>query len=477
MAMALVFRAGRDLIVERANGAFQELFDLAADQGCSLQQVFRGASCGRVRRAVEHCLQDRAPVAIRITHGSRSEFLLLEVEARSVTVDGAAFALISASEARPPRSLASLGEADVLAEVGALSQGLVYIHDFQRGVVRCAAHPLLDRFGLSAGSIPATDVLQIVDPADHDVIHKVFKRQAAAADGEVIEYVCRLRASKGELFWAHVRSQVFARSSDGKVQRVLAVATDETEAHRHKAERAAAEHALAQAELNERRRIGRELHDSTAQLLLAARLGLNALAQHGLPEGEPQRLLEEARNAIDSAQREIRNFAFVLHPPALLEVGLEESVRSFATGFARRTGLPVTVQVARSRARLPFMSKVALFRVAQEALMNVYRHAHAGRAVVRLKQTARRVILEVEDDGVGIPEDRGRRIEGVGISGMRARMVQVGGAFELVHSTGGVLVRASVPTESAPKRAVRRATEPNPPRASGADLMQVAGSP
>jgi signal transduction histidine kinase len=219
---------------------------------------------------------------------------------------------------------------------------------------------------------------------------------------------------------------------------------------------AAAERALAEAELDERRRIGRELHDSTAQLLLAARLGLSALSNQGAVVGEPRRILEETRQAIEGAQREIRNISFVLHPPSMMEAGLEGSIRAFAEGFARRTGLEIAVETARGPSRLPFASKVALYRVVQEALMNVHRHAGARSVAVRLRRAAGRMVLEIQDDGRGLSADFGPEMEGVGLSGMRARMSEIGGAFEILSASTGVLVRASVQSGPAARPVWRR---------------------
>lgn len=444
--MALASRSGGGLSVDRANQAFLRLFELPQSgvEGRPLSQVFRGASADQVRRAVEQCLRDGEAVEFRAAHGSRAEFALLRIAVQRVVLNGAASVLISATEARPPLALSTLGEAGVLAEIGALSRGMVFIFDYPCGTLRCAADPLLDRLGLTPGVMSAADALSLVDAADHDVVARHMAAQLEAADGEVVQTVCRMRGGGGEQLWVNVRSQVFARTPDGGVQRILGVTTDETEHYEHQAELAAAANALAHAELNERRRIGRELHDSTAQLLVAARLGLSRLSGQGALSGEPLRVLDDAREAIESAQREIRNFSFVLHPPALLEAGgLEDTLRVFALGFGRRTGLEISVEAGRRSMDLPFRTKVALFRVTQEALMNVYRHAGAASAVVRLKRKRGRVVLEVEDDGVGLPDGEAPP-EGVGISGMRARMKQLGGAFELAAGATGVLVRASI---------------------------------
>lgn len=452
--LAFAAWSGGELCVQRVNEAFARLFHLPLDQPHlrPLRQVFRGASSEQVRRAVRQCLWDGDPAKFRIAHGSTSEFTILEVEVQRVAGEGEYCAIISALEVRSPLALASLGEAGVLAEIGALSRGLVYIHDVPRGAIRCGAHPVLERLGITAGTMPAIDAMHLIEPADHKVLGQLMKKLLASADGEVVEAVCRVRDVNGDTLWANVRSQVFARTPDGQVQRILGVATDETEHYTYEAEIAAAANALAHAELNERRRIGRELHDSTSQLLVAARLGLNRLVVQERLGEEALRVLEDARQAIEDAQREIRNFSFVLHPPSLVEEGLEESLRIFVAGFARRTGIDISVEVPRGGWRLPFTTQVALFRVAQEALMNVYRHAQAENAVVRLKHKGRRIVLEVEDDGVGMPGAEGEaRPEGVGISGMRARMVQVGGAFDLLAGETGVLVRASVAHELRPR--------------------------
>lgn len=480
MPLAFVDWWSGELRARRVNAAFVRLFDLPPPHpyGHLLRQVFRGASSEQVRRAVEQCLRDGDPAKFRIAHGSIPEFKILEVEVQRVVEGDRPCVLVSLVEVRSPLALSSLGEAGVLAEIGALSRGLVYIHDVPRGVIRCGAHPVLERLGLKAGSMQAEAALHLIDPADHKVLARLLKTQLEAADGEVIQCVCRVHDVAGGVIWANVRTQIFARTPDGRVQRVLGVATDETEHYTHEAAITAAANALAHAELNERRRIGRELHDSTSQLLVAARLGLNRLAVRERLDDEALRVLEDARQAIEGAQREIRNFSFVLHPPSLVEAGLEESLRTFAMGFARRTGIDISVEVARGGWRIPFAIKVALFRVAQEALMNVYRHAEAANAVVRLRHKGRRIVLEVEDDGIGMPEDDAdAALEGVGISGMRARMMQIGGTFDLIAGQVGLLVRASVAHELRPKHKPSPRTAPPVPsrRISSGILVEREG--
>lgn len=207
--------------------------------------------------------------------------------------------------------------------------------------------------------------------------------------------------------------------------------------------------AVAQAEQNERRRVGRELHDCTSQLLVAAQLGLSALERRAELKGETRRIAADVRRSILSALTEIRTFSFLLHPPGLVDNGLPKALEDFGAGFGPRTGLKVTVEADAGPWTLPRTMEMALFRVAQEALMNVHRHADARRATVRLLREASAVVLEVEDDGVGLGRRSGRAAPpeplGVGLSGMLARMTQLGGSLTLEEQAKGLKVRAWAP--------------------------------
>jgi signal transduction histidine kinase len=201
---------------------------------------------------------------------------------------------------------------------------------------------------------------------------------------------------------------------------------------------------LAHAEASERRRIGRELHDSTSQLLVAAQLSMAVVERRTLLTPEARAALADARRSIAGAQAEIRAFAFLLHPPALQTQGLARCLRAFGSGFAHRTDLAITVKVGRNVPRLADPLELALYRIAQEGLMNVYRHAQATTTSIRLRREDSGILLEIEDDGVGLrgPLDRSR---GVGIAGMQARMTQVGGTLSFETERKGLLVRAAAP--------------------------------
>jgi two-component system, NarL family, sensor kinase len=198
----------------------------------------------------------------------------------------------------------------------------------------------------------------------------------------------------------------------------------------------------------ERQRIAEELHDSTAQHLVAVGLHLMRLKQYVSP-GAGQELLDEAADAVDEASRELRTFTYLLHPPGL-EHGLAGTVRAFVAGVARRTGLDTAVRMPGVADTLSFDIQRSLLRVIQEALTNTYRHADASRVIIDLRVGADCLKLRVLDDGCGLPCGVRKAAEsgallGVGVTGMRARMVRFGGSLRLLSDARGTMVVATLP--------------------------------
>jgi two-component system, NarL family, sensor kinase len=207
------------------------------------------------------------------------------------------------------------------------------------------------------------------------------------------------------------------------------------------------EHLLVLQE-EERRRIARELHDSTAQHLVAGTLGLMQIA--AVADGNPAVLkaCAEVEASLDKGLRELRIFTYLLHPPNLEREGLSATLREFVDGFCRRTGLAAAVRVSGSVDYLPFDLQRTLLRVVQEALANVQRHAMASRVSLVLRQRAGRVLLRVSDNGKGIADATAggepQRF-GVGIRGMRARLKQFGGELRIKTKSSGTTLVAVVP--------------------------------
>jgi PAS domain S-box-containing protein len=211
-----------------------------------------------------------------------------------------------------------------------------------------------------------------------------------------------------------------------------------------------------QAQDEERRRIARELHETTAQDLAALKMNLVALDRSGALSRERDRaLLEESAALAERSMNDIRTLSYLLHPPFLDEVGLTSALRWFANGFAKRSGVEVHLDLPDEFGRFPQEIETTLFRMVQECLINIHRHAHSRAAAIRLRMEPGQLVIEVQDWGRGMPRDA--RVEhavdggamGVGIAGMRERMKQLGGELEIRSGAQGTTVRALLPLSSA----------------------------
>jgi len=203
---------------------------------------------------------------------------------------------------------------------------------------------------------------------------------------------------------------------------------------------------LLEAREDERKRIGRELHDSTSQLLVGLKMCLMRLKEADT-RSKASAVVEEMDELLLDIDQEIRSVSFLLHPPRLQGRGLAEAIRYMVRGFARRSGLDVTVNVEGNLpARIPEL-EATLYRLAQEALANVHRHAAATLVNVRLVTRSAVVHLLIEDDGVGLDGAALNPAEpGVGIEGMAARVADLGGRFSLRRIGTGCRLLASIPT-------------------------------
>jgi two-component system sensor histidine kinase UhpB len=199
--------------------------------------------------------------------------------------------------------------------------------------------------------------------------------------------------------------------------------------------------ALAAAE-SERLRIARGLHDEVGQTMTGVLLQLKRLEQVAGDESTEE--LEEAQHAVRAALEEVRRIAQELRPQTLEHLGLVSALTTLATTFSQRTGLDVERRFSQSLPALDPDAEVAVYRVAQESLTNVARHAGAGHVRLTLEPGRGSVVLRVVDDGRGFAN--GQPAEGGGLRGMRERAVIVGGALAVKPANaGGVEVRFEVP--------------------------------
>jgi signal transduction histidine kinase len=234
--------------------------------------------------------------------------------------------------------------------------------------------------------------------------------------------------------------------------RLVMVHEDITEIKHAEAElREITEH-LLQLQDEERRRIARDLHDVTAQNIFAMTMNLARLRKI-LPElrGRAEELLTETTLLGEESLQEIRTVSYVLHPPTVHGGGLVSALQSYIEGFVNRTGIEVSLIADPPKMELPAEVQTALFRIVQEGLANIIRHSGSRTAKISLRECACEILLQVEDQGVGIsPEildDTSGQIKslGVGIPGMRIRLRQLGGKLRIESSDRGTTVTASVP--------------------------------
>jgi signal transduction histidine kinase len=162
-------------------------------------------------------------------------------------------------------------------------------------------------------------------------------------------------------------------------------------------------------------------------------------------------VLDESVQLADRTMSDIRTQAYLLHPPLLDEAGLLSAVRWYVQGFADRSGINVDLDLPAALDRLPQDVETTLFRIVQEALNNIHRHADSPTAGIRLRIAADQLTLAIEDHGRGMPPEfvtqltKGVGALGVGIAGMRARLKQLGGALDIASNPRGTVVRATVP--------------------------------
>jgi signal transduction histidine kinase len=207
---------------------------------------------------------------------------------------------------------------------------------------------------------------------------------------------------------------------------------------------------LMQLQDDERRRIARELHDSVGQMLAALTMNLSTVRADIERLSKTVLALTDSESLVQQMSTEVRTISHLLHPPLLDEAGLASALRWYVEGFAQRSGIKVGLDLPDDFGRLPSEAETAIFRVVQECLTNIHRHSESQIAKIRLRERDNLVLVEVEDQGKGIPTDKMKEMAsagtpGVGIRGMRERLRQLGGTLEIKSSETGTLVVVRLP--------------------------------
>jgi len=288
----------------------------------------------------------------------------------------------------------------------------------------------------------------VVMPEDLPLVQEHFRRRYSGETNEA-HYSFRGRHKSGAVMIVEVHGVLI---DYGGRPTLIGTVLDVTEQKRSEEALHTLSARLLQLQDDERRRIARDLHDTTAQGLAA--LAMNLVLLRNVDANQRERLEKITTESLALAERsiqEIRTLSYLLHPPELEAVGLPGAIREYAAGFARRSGMEVAVEATAQVGRMSRETELALFRIVQECLGNIRRHAHSNMATIRLGRKDQMVILEIQDAGRGIPADRlaqintGRGEMGVGIAGMRERLHQLKGRLEIESSPKGTTMRAMVP--------------------------------
>jgi PAS domain S-box-containing protein len=330
-------------------------------------------------------------------------------------------------------------------------------------------------YGFPPGAFPGTHEawLDCVLPEDRSIAEEPFRSR----ESKEFETEFRIeRRDNGEICWINSRGRI-RRDTAGKPVRIIGLHIDITRMKRAEEELKRAHDdlearvlartselriaedrlrrlsgRLMQSQDDERRRIARELHDGLGQYLVASKMSLDLLGVTLSHDSRARERLADAAKQIETAISETRTISHLLHPPLLDEVGLESALVWYAEGFAKRSSIAVDVDIAPSIGRLPTDVETALFRVVQECLTNVHRHSASATASVRLfRVEGGDLTLEVSDQGVGIPAnspipDSARPAPGVGLQGIRERVLQLHGKMDLISGEGkGTRVVVTLP--------------------------------
>jgi two-component system NarL family sensor kinase len=205
---------------------------------------------------------------------------------------------------------------------------------------------------------------------------------------------------------------------------------------------------LLQIQDEERRRLSRELHDSTGQEVSILIMALDKLARDlNGSAGDAGKTARECAERLRKVETQIRTMSYVLHPPLLDDMGLGSAAQWYVDGFTKRTGIEVQSDIPPRMPRFPIEKETAIFRVIQEALTNVYRHSGSRRACVRLIVSPGSIRAIVKDEGKGFAAQRttASSKSGVGIQSMEGRLEVVGGRLDIVSDDHGTQVIATVP--------------------------------
>jgi two-component system, NarL family, sensor kinase len=204
---------------------------------------------------------------------------------------------------------------------------------------------------------------------------------------------------------------------------------------------------ILKAQDDERRRIARELHDSTVQNLAALSMTLGQIERDAAPDNRSK--FEECRTLITAVINELRNFSYLLYPPMMEEIGFTSAVEEYAQGFEKRSGLHVQTEISSALGSLGRDREITLFRIIQEDLGNIQKHSGSSVASIKIFCSGEAIVLEIRDQRRGFPATAQNKMNsGIGIRSMRERIRPFGGTLAIESTGFGTIVRVVLPKPS-----------------------------
>lgn len=302
-------------------------------------------------------------------------------------------------------------------------------------------------YGFTAAEMIGQSIYKVVPEDHHEELRSILDRLAT---GEKIEHLETLRQRKDGTT-VEVELTVSPVVSDGVITGASVISRDIT--RRKQMERSLHQLTIGilQAQDEERRRIAREIHDTTVQKLALLSMNLAQLKTLADPAKAVKNMESSQKLAAECVQ-ELRTLSYVLHPPMLDELGLGSALKIYVEGIAQRSGIAIETEVDAGVERLEPEVEMALFRVAQESLSNVLRHSGSKVANIRLRNR-NGIEISISDKGTGMPTKPAATelpvAVGVGIPGMNERIRQLGGVLTITSGPGGTTVTAHVPDRKA----------------------------
>ncbi len=329
------------------------------------------------------------------------------------------------------QSIYTLQSADLpySALVQKMKQGAAMLNE--RGEVIYCNPSLAELLGLPADEIVGMPLRNFVYAEDQKSFDTL---QAPLNEPEV--RLCRADASL-----VSTRITLSRLSRDNSVTGVLVVDLTTEKENAELASR------IQSVQDEERRGIARELHDSVGQLLAAMSMNLTRFRSESrnVPN---MSLIDDSAVMLEEVSKEIRTISHLLHPPLLDVAGLASAVRWYVDGFSERSNIKVDLDIPSDCGRLSNEAEIAVFRVVQECLTNVYRHSGSDQCLVSMMKEPDHLKIDIQDKGHGIRQSKEgteRPNSGLGLRGMKERLRQLGGKLEIASSDEGTTITAVVP--------------------------------